>query len=202
MLGLYGRDLAFHRTEVPMNLSIPVQELLKSIPGVFGIHFDDRPHYEVLERGELELRKYPEITLVSRRETGRHEWAINKAFTHLAKFIFSNDIAMTIPVFQEKHTDGVTLSFFIPNSVVLPKVPEGISLRTIPERTVAVYSYSGFNVPTAMDEAREELENLLTERDDLAVIGDTFYAQYDAPSTIPFLRRNEAMVEVKLLHGN
>ena len=184
-----------------MNLPIPVQEILKSIPGVFGIHFDDHPHFEVLERGTLELRRYPEITLLSRRETGRHEWAINKAFTRLAQFIFSNDISMTIPVFQETHSDGVTLSFFIPVSVTLPKVPEGISLRTIPERTVAVYSYSGLNVPTAMEDAREELEQLLTERDDLSVIGDTFYAQYDSPSTIPFLRHNEALVAIKQLES-
>lgn len=179
-----------------MHLPTPVQEILKSIPGVVGIHLDERTPYEVLERGELELRKYPELTFLSCREYGRHEWAINKAFTRLAKFIFTHDIAMTIPVFQMKHVDGVTLSFYVPKEVDLPKTPVGIRKKIMPPQTVAVYAYSGLNVPTAMDEAREKLEQFLLLRLDLHVIGDAFFAQYDSPATIPFLRKNEVMVKI------
>lgn len=179
-----------------MNYQTPLNEILKAIPAVFGIHLDETPKYDVLERGELELRLYPKLSLLSCREYGRHEWAINKAFTRLAKFTLSHDMPLTVPVFQDKHEDGVTLSFFVPDKVIFKDRPETIEERFIPARIVAVYSYSGLNVPTAMDEAKERLEELLTLRDDLEVKGDAFFAQYDSPATIPFLRTNEVMVEV------
>lgn len=182
-----------------MKISVPVTELLKSIPAVFGIHLDERPKYKTIEKGDLEIRAYSPMKILSRIEKGRHEWAINKAFTRLAAFIFGNNISMTIPVFQKKNSKGVILSFFIPDHVDLPEVEKELYVEEIPERTIAVFSYTGLNNPLAMDRAKRKLKNLLRNRGDLEALGEVFWAQYDAPSTIPLLRKNEAMVEVKKL---
>lgn len=179
-----------------MNLSTPLTEALKFIPGIIGIHFDEKPSYEVLESGELEVRSYPPLTLLSRTEKGRHEWAVNKAFSKLAKFIFTHDISMTVPVFQKKTPGRLKLSFYIPDSVNLPKIPNEFEVEKTPARKVAVFSYSGLNNPRAMEKARNELLTLLSERDDLHTVGTPFYAQYDSPSTIPILRTNEVMIEL------
>lgn len=181
-----------------MKLVTPLTEMIKFIPAVVGIHFDQRPHPTVLETGDIEIRRYPEMTLLTCREDGTHEWAVNKAFARLAKFIFSHDIAMTIPVFQHLEDDGVTLSFFIPEDVDLPPIPEGCHVERTPERTMAVYQYSGLNYPTAMKDAEKILKGILSERSDLVIVKDVpIFAQYDAPSTIPFLRTNEVMIEVE-----
>lgn len=175
-------------------------EFLKAIPGVFGVHLDTHAKYDVIQKGELEIRKYAAMTWASITVHDTPEMAVNKAFTALASYTFSHDIPMTVPIFQSLVPKGITLSFFIEPGHHLPKpINKKITIERIPERFVAVHSYSVINVPSAMKKAKAELKDHLRTLEGFSPKGEVFWAQYDSPMTIPFLRTNEAMIELQRL---
>lgn len=182
-------------------MKVLATEVLKSIPGLFGVHFDEHAPYEVLLSEDLEVRAYPALTLASSRIESSHETATNTAFTILAEYIFSHDIPMTVPIFQHMNATTLTLSFYIADERSLPEPStDKVTLHTQPERIVAAYKYSGVNMPKAMLRAKEKLMALLPTLTDYTPVGEVYWAQYDSPMTIPFLRKNEALIELRKKH--
>lgn len=113
----------------------------------------------------------------------------------------SESIAMTAPVLSEKTEGNYTLAFVMPDdyqSVDDLPLPNNKSVQLVerPERKVAAVRFSGF--ASAYNEKRYT-EQLLTWLDTqgLTMKGQPAMAYYDPPSTLPFLRRNEVMVEVE-----
>ncbi|MFW5934272.1 MAG: SOUL family heme-binding protein [Halolamina sp.] len=95
--------------------------------------------------------------------------------------------------------DGVRMAFFLPAEYGPEAAPtptdDRVDLVTVPERTLAVRRFSWR--PTTARIARERDELLSTLADaDVATVGEPFFMGYDAPWTLPFLRRNEVAVEV------
>lgn len=95
--------------------------------------------------------------------------------------------------------DTVRMAFYLPTGYDIEAAPtptdETVALRSVPERTLAVRRFSGR--PSDVRIAREEgqLQSTL-ESADIAVSGKPFFLGYDAPWTLPFLRRNEVAVEL------
>jgi hypothetical protein len=182
-------------------MKVLATEFLKSIPGVFGIHFDEHAPYDIIQTGPVEVRCYKPMTLASCRIESTHETATNTAFTILAEYIFSHNIPMTVPVFQHMDNKTLTLSFYIADDENLPEPSTNkIKLHSIPERFVGVYGYSGINMPRSMLKAKNKLLELVPELKNYTPSGEVFWAQYDSPMTIPFLRKNEAMILLKQNH--
>jgi hypothetical protein len=157
------------------------------------------PSYEVLRTLEkdVELREYdPQIRATS--QMGQE----NRSFGVLSEYIFGNNdrseqIGMTAPVI----THGDKMSFIMPKRYNLESLPKPlnaqIEIDQVQRSIIAVIRFSGFTSPKKMDEEAEKLLMAL-ESNGIRTKGEPFLMRYNPPWTLPFLRRNEVAVEVKL----
>jgi hypothetical protein len=115
-------------------------------------------------------------------------------------------VSMTAPVAMlgdeptEGEDGGVRMAFYLPaeydaSSAPVPTDPS-VELVAVPERTLAVRRFSWRPTSSRIEREREALLATLSDAD-VDVVGEPFYMGYDAPWTLPFLRRNEVAVEVR-----
>ncbi|MFC7131732.1 MULTISPECIES: SOUL family heme-binding protein [Salinibaculum] len=172
--------------------------------------------YTVVARlDDVELRRYPESVVVETAEDSQME-AFRRLFRYIAGANAADDeiamtapvemsgggakIAMTAPVEIGGDTDEQRMRFYLPEEYDIDSAPrptdDAVELVSIPERTLAVREFSWR--PTE-DRIERETEALLAALDDANVplAGEPFFMGYDAPWTLPFLRRNEVAVEVE-----
>lgn len=172
------------------------------------------PYTVVARLDDVELRRYPESVVVETATDLR-----SAAFRRLFEYITgenagATEIEMTAPV--ELSANGATISmtapveiggedgsrmrFYLPAGYDIESAPrptEGsVELLEIPERTVAVRRFSWRPTEARID---SETEALLDKLDaaNVPLAGEPFFMGYDAPWTLPFLRRNEVAVEVE-----
>lgn len=180
----------------------------------------DEPEYKVLESsGNIEVRQYEPTIVAQVLVEGVRKEAISKGFRMLADFIFGNNksdkeiamtapvtqqegkkIAMTAPVTQQKGEDKYwRVRFVMPAEYTLETLPkpidEKIEILSIPDQTFAVIRFSGSSTEENLKEHLQELQSYLAQNK-LEPIGDPIYAFYNPPWTLPFLRRNEIMIEL------
>lgn len=109
-------------------------------------------------------------------------------------------IAMTAPVMREKQDRGWRFSFVLPAGYTLANSPlpddERVSLQQIPARKVASLQYSG-RWQQARFEANSELLLQWVSEQQMQPSSLPRVAGYDPPWTLPFLRRNEVLVDIK-----
>ncbi len=118
-------------------------------------------------------------------------------------------IAMTVPVsIEAQNTDNSKMAgaqrwrihFVIPSQYTLATLPKPldpqVQLREIPAKTFAALTYSGINSESTVQEKADQLLNWLKTRE-IATIGQPQLARYNPPWTLPFLRRNEILQEIK-----
>jgi hypothetical protein len=114
----------------------------------------------------------------------------------------SHEIAMTAPVLQERTADGWRMAFILPESFTIASAPEptdpAVRLREIPGRLVASVRFSGSR---SEGKCRAQADRLAVwiAANGYRAVGAPIHAGYDPPFTIPFLRRNEVLVEVEPL---
>jgi len=111
-------------------------------------------------------------------------------------------IDMTAPV-QQKQTDNEwQIAFVLPDNFTMDTAPipsdPTIKLRQVEPRTMAVLRFSG---RWSDKNIRKHEDLLLTQLAamDLRLIGETKFAAYNAPFALPFMRRNEVMIEVQTI---
>lgn len=171
---------------------------------------DEIPSTVVARLDDVELRRYPSLVRVEteafrrlfRYITGSNEGGDAIAMTTPVEVTGrGTEIPMTAPVeIEADDRDAVRMAFYLPSTYDAASAPrptdEAVTLGTVPERTLAVRRFSGR--PTDGRVTRET-EHLLTTLDaaGVAVAGRPFFMGYDAPWTLPFLRRNEVAVEVE-----
>lgn len=159
----------------------------------------EKPKYTVIDRFDnIEIREYePMIQAVTIMDN-------NYGFQRLANFIFGqNDerkkIAMTSPVTQQETSEGWQMSFMMPSQYALEDLPEpidnGVKLRRVPAKTVAVISFSGWANIQSVTEHRDILLAELKRRN-LEVAGPPIINQYDNPWVAPDQRTNEVQFEL------
>jgi len=114
----------------------------------------------------------------------------------------SEKIAMTAPVIMEKSDEGAwKMAFSMPAEYTMETLPkpldDRITLVEVPARTLAVIRFSGsFNDWETRAEKEAALLAWLKDHPEFSASGKPFYAGYDPPFTVPFLRRNEVLIEV------
>ena len=66
---------------------LPFTEILKSVPGFFGIRLEEQPKYEVIETidEDVEIREYQPALLARLTIEGEHDKAVDEAFDRLAR---------------------------------------------------------------------------------------------------------------------
>ncbi len=115
-------------------------------------------------------------------------------------------IEMTAPVGQTETADGWVITFTMPSEWTLESLPvpndARVELREVPERQVAVRSFSGAPGPKTVQTRMDEFVAELTARGFRVREGvEPVYARYDPPWTPWFLRRNEIHVELAAVPG-
>lgn len=195
--------------------------VLESVVGVVGIRLYEEPAHSVIERdGAIEIRRYAprvaaEVALPKEGEAGRND-AFQLLFEYIAGANGGNDatkriamttpvavrepqrIAMTAPVQTREGEQSGFMRFFLPVTLSLATAPAPSDPRVriveVPEETLAVLRFSGLGKDS--DARRQELEAWIS-RSGWQARGPASMFFYDAPFTIPFLRRNEAVIPVE-----
>ncbi len=121
----------------------------------------------------------------------------------------SEKIAMTAPVsIEPQGEDGKRMAgaqrwrihFVMPSQYTMATLPKPldpqVTLREIPARTYAALTYTGFNGENAVQEKTDELLDWLKAQS-IETVGKPQLARYNPPWTLPFLRRNEILQEIK-----
>lgn len=173
--------------------------------------FTEQSPYEVeLSAGAFEVRRYEPSARAETVVDGL-TWseALNEGFHRVAGYIFGNgqpdqgtQIAMTAPVTATLGTTELssrTVSFTMPKERPLSTLPaptdSRVRVRYVPARRVAALRFSGRyggDLP-----AKKAAVLLARVREaGLHALGEVTFAGYDAPWTVPWLRRNEVLVDL------
>lgn len=152
-------------------------------------------------------------------EAASWEDAVNEGFRRLARYIFGANerrqtipmttpvgarsarerIAMTALVSSRRSAEGYVVTFAMPRARPLESLPvphdPRVHLVQSPERRVAVLRYHGTYRRRPTEERQAELLASVRAAG-LAPAGDPEFAGYDAPSTVPLLRRVEAWLPI------
>ena len=109
----------------------------------------------------------------------------------------SKKIAMTAPVVVEKNSDRWRVHFVMPssygiNTLPIPNDPL-VMLRDIPAQKTAVIVFSGLVNESKMKERTSDLLGWMKVRN-LEQTSTPQFARYNPPWTLPFLRRNEILI--------
>jgi effector-binding domain-containing protein len=182
----------------------------------------NEPEFKVIEsHGNIEIREYPPLLVVEVRVEGERKEAISKGFRMLADYIFGNNaprqkismtapvtqqqgekIAMTTPVIQQAldQRGQWEVRFIMPEEYTLETLPQPnnsqIEVLSIPAKRYAVIRFSGLGGEESLQRHLGELVKYAKETN-LQTLGEPIFAFYNPPWTLPFLRRNEVMLEVK-----
>jgi len=176
--------------------------------------FSEKARYRIESLdGNFEVRQYaPRVQAETVLNAAPWKQSLNEGFDRLAHYIFGGNsrsmkIAMTAPVLvtvgaMDRATR--TVAFKMPDSEPFETLPapndRQITLRRIPARRVAALTYRGRYGAEVPAKKRQQLLSRVRAAG-LLPIGDVTFAGYDAPWTLPWLRRNEVQVEISTLPG-
>ena len=151
---------------------------------------------ETGEIGEVELRRYPVIRVVT--VAGNNE---SGGFRILFRYLTGNNRPrMKIPVTAPVLSDATIMSFVMPAGFTREDLPEPrdarLSLREILSREVAVIRFRGRAGAQDVADVRARLLSALAA-EGIPTIGEPSLMRYNAPFTPGFLRRNEVGMEIR-----
>jgi hypothetical protein len=179
----------------------------------------EQPKYNLVEsNGNIEIRDYAPMIVAETDVAGARYEAIREGFRTIADYIFgsnlaSQKVAMTAPVTQEaserigmtapviQQADGQVwqVRFVMPASYSLQTLPvpknPAVRLKEIKRKRFAVIRFSGTAGEDTLKRRTEELREFVSAKNLNARSAPT-YAFYNPPWTLPFLRRNEVMIEI------
>ena len=180
----------------------------------------EKPDYKVIQSEQnIEIRQYEPMIIAEVEVDGKREDAIRDGFRLLADYIFGNNtvqqvismtapvqqkenqkIAMTAPVQQQSMGKSWRMSFVMPSKYSMDSLPvpnnNRVRLKEILTKKFVVIEFSGTNSNENVTKHENQLMNYI-EANQINIIGSPKYAFYNAPWTLPFLRRNEVMIEIK-----
>jgi hypothetical protein len=183
----------------------------------------EEPKYSVLEKDSpFEIRSYAPMIVAEVHVDGDLDGASGQGFRLIAAYIFGQNqvsekiamtapvnveekvpqsakIAMTTPVGIESKAGKWTVSFVMPAEYTMESIPKPmnpqVQLRQIPAVKKAVISFTGFYNEQKVAEKTLELEQWMKARN-LHPSGAPNFARYNPPWTLPFMRRNEVMINL------
>lgn len=185
----------------------------------------EEPKFSLLEKDQsFELRLYEPKIIAEVEVDGDMSAASRKGFRQIADFIFGNNtaqsgksekISMTAPVAIKPASEKIVMtalvgvqqsekgwrvSFVMPSQYTLETLPKPnnpqISIKQLPAKKFALIRFSGLVDEEKMQAKSAELNQWITMKK-LNPVGIPELARYNPPWTLPFLRRNELMIEVE-----
>ena len=179
----------------------------------------EKPDYKVVQSEQnIEIMQYKPMIFAEVEIDGNRKDAIRDVFRLLADYIFGNNtvaqnISMTAPVQQKENQKIATttpvqqqlegkswqISFVMPSKYSMDSLPvpnnNRVRLKEILTKKFVVIEFSGTNSNENLSENENRLMNYVQDNQ-IKIIGSPKYAYYNAPWTLPFLRRNEVMIEI------
>ncbi|MBL0318422.1 MAG: heme-binding protein [Alphaproteobacteria bacterium] len=179
----------------------------------------EQAKFEVVEsQGDIQIRDYTPMIVAEAEVTGERKEAISQGFRIIADYIFGNNapkqnvamtapviqqpakkIAMTAPVTQEGAGTSWKVRFVMPANYTMDTLPkpnnDAVTLQQVPGKRFAVIRFSGMASEESLKSHTDELQTFISTTK-LNAISEPTYAFFNPPWTLPFLRRNEVMVEV------
>ena len=170
----------------------------------------EEPKFSLLEKDQsFELRLYEPKIIAEVEVDGDMSAASRKGFRQIADFIFGNNtaqsgksekISMTAPVGVQQSEKNWRVSFVMPSQYTLETLPKPnnpqILIKQLPAKQFALIRFSGLVDEEKMQAKSAELNQWITMKK-LNPVGIPELARYNPPWTLPFLRRNELMIEVE-----
>ena len=183
----------------------------------------EEPAYTVVDSAKegIELRHYAPALAAEVTVRGERKEAISLGFRMIADFIFGNNaprqniamtapviqqpsekIAMTAPVISQEGAPGQwRVQFIMPSKYTRETLPAPVNpevkIKPIAERTLAVIRFAGSNKDDRLIADKITILQAYLVTRGLKPQSAPILAFYDPPWTLPFLRRNEVMIEVK-----
>ena len=177
----------------------------------------EQPEYTVASsKGSIEIREYGQLIAAEAEVAGERQAAINQGFRLIAGYIFGANkpnakIEMTAPVQQEQtiamtapvtqQDDGQTwkVRFIMPKKWTMETLPAPddtrVKLVEVPAKRIASIRFTWSATANRLAEKTSELREFARENN-LTTSGEPVFAFYNPPWTLPFLRRNEIMLEL------
>jgi DNA gyrase inhibitor GyrI len=191
-------------------LTLLVVAVMTTFAGGGAMAYEE-PRYDIVHKADgYEVRKYYDRVAAQVTKAS----SSNKAFRTLFGYISganqtSEKVSMTIPVTQSEKIamtvpvtqgDSGYMRFFLPASYTLETAPKptnpDVDVVVVKGGYYAVYSYSGRANDKNFFEARTVLLGRLN-KDGVVTASEVIRATYNGPFTLPFNRRNEALVRIE-----
>lgn len=197
---------------------------LLTLPGV-AMATEEPEYTVLNQADDFELRRYDPQIVAQTWVSGDQKQAGNKGFKILADYIFGNNtapsgesskismtspvkmqpqmgesqkIAMTSPVAMQEQDGKWRVRFVMPSKYTMQTLPKPnnseVSIIEVPMQTYGVIKFSGFTGEQKVAEKTQALKTWM-QGQNLKIIGDAEMARYNPPWTLPFMRRNEVMIE-------
>lgn len=191
---------------------------------LFGKGSEEQPRYKVVHKEDnKEIRQYESYIVAKTTISGSFKEAQSEGFKILAGYIFGKNksqqkIAMTAPVIQSEESQKIsmtapviiapssvksswTMTFSMPSQYTQETLPlpddKRIVIETIPARYVAALTFTGFWGEEKNEKKTQELKVWLKSYSDFLEASEGMFAGYNPPWTLPFLRRNEMLIELQ-----
>ncbi|MDN5566050.1 MAG: heme-binding protein [Psychrobacter sp.] len=197
---------------------------LLTLPGV-AMATEEPEYTVLNQADDFELRRYDPQIVAQTWVSGDQKQAGNRGFRILADYIFGNNtapsgesskismtspvkmqpqmdesqkIAMTSPVAMQEQDGKWRVRFVMPSKYTMQTLPKPnnseVSLIEVPMQTYGVIKFSGFTGEQKVADKTQALKTWM-QGQNLKIIGDAEMARYNPPWTLPFMRRNEVMIE-------
>ena len=162
------------------------------------------PAYELLSKdGNIEIRQYGEyvVAKTSVSSADKHD---NNMFRTLASYIFGGNkenqsIPMTAPVTTYENSDSYNMIFYMLDADNINDMPEpngqNIEFESFRLGKCAVISFSWFTSQSRIDSFTIQLKNYI-EKNNIIPRSAYMVNRYDPPWKVPFMRRNEIIVQI------
>ncbi|MEM8982783.1 MAG: heme-binding protein [Pseudomonadota bacterium] len=200
--------------------TVTIAALSLVVLGTEAVAYEE-PTYTVLATyDEFEIRRYQPYLVAETTVDGDFEASGNAAFRLLAGYIFGDNapaekmamtvpvtrqdtvgekMAMTTPVTRQNNASSTTYQFVMEAKYTLASLPKPldprVKLKSVDARTVAARRYSGRINERNYAKNLTILKAALAEHD-LQALGEPMSAVYNGPFTLPFLRRNEVLIDI------
>jgi len=165
----------------------------------------ERARYKTVRRDrDIEIRDYTPMIVAEVEVSGDREAAIQQGFRTLADYIFGNNtalrvITMTAPVTQQGDEESWRVRFVMPARYTTDTLPRpidpAVNLKHLEAKRFAAIRFSGSARDASLRRHGERLSEFIREKG-FRPLSPPAFAFYNPPWTLPFLRRNEVMIEI------
>tara|TARA_Y100000385_G_scaffold248860_1_gene269841 strand:- start:180 stop:827 length:648 start_codon:yes stop_codon:yes gene_type:complete len=183
----------------------------------------------IIKENDFEVRQYQPYIIAKTKIDADFKGAQKKGFRKLAGYIFGKNttkskISMTSPVIQEqvKKSEKISMTspvligaedsnnngpwimtFSMPSEYTLETLPvpvdKDVVLEEVPKKLVAAFRFTGFWNKKKNEYNAKKLMNWINKNRTYKAVSSYKFAGYNPPWTIPFLRRNEILIEIEKL---